>query len=150
MAELTDSDKIRILCDMELIKKVKLKYWWSIDNKQMDDLADCFTEDAVADYAIDQLLEGRDAIIQFLKDSVASEELDAIPIHQGFDPVIEITSETTATGRWRLYNYMLFQKARTTMIMWSVYNDEYVKVDEKWMIKKTKISHMSTQTTTLA
>lgn len=150
MAELAGSDKIRILYDMELIKMVKRKYWWSIDNKQMDDLVDCFTEDAVADYDIGELIEGRDAIIQFLKDTVASKELDAIPIHQGFDPVIEITSETTGTGRWRLYNYMLFQKAKTTMIMWSVYNDEYVKVDGKWKIKKTKINHMSTQTTTLA
>ncbi len=149
MAELTDLDKIRILYDMELIKKVKRKYWWSIDNKQMDDLVDCFTEDAVADYDIGELLEGRDAIIQFLKDTVASEELDAVPIHQGFDPVIEITSETTATVRWRLYNYMLFQKAKTTMVMWSVYNDEFVKVNGEWKIKTTKIRHMSTVTTTM-
>ena len=149
MAELTDSDKIRILFDMELIKKVKRKYWWSVDNKQMDDLVDCFTEDAVADYDIGELLEGRDAIIKFLKGTVASEELDAVPIHQGFDPVIEITSETTATARWRLYNYMLFQKAKTTMVMWSVYNDECVKVNGEWKIKTTKIRHMSTVTTTM-
>jgi hypothetical protein len=116
----------------------------------MDDLVNCFTEDAVADYAIDTLLEGRDVIIQFLKDTVASEELDAIPIHQGFDPVIEITSETAATARWRLYNYMFFQKAKTVMVMWSVYHDEYAKVNGEWKIKKTKIRHMSTQTTTIS
>lgn len=150
MTDLTDSDKIRILYDMEDIKKVKREYWWCVDEKRMDDLVNCFTEDAVADYAIDTLLEGRDAIIKFLKDTVASEELDAIPIHQGFDPVIEITSETTATGRWRLYNPMNFQKAKTTITMWSVYYDEYSKVNGEWKIKATKIRHMSTETTTIA
>ena len=150
MTELTDSEKIRILYDMEAIKKVKREYWWCVDEKRMDDLVNCFTEDAVADYAIDTLLEGRNAIIQFLKDTVASEELDAIPIHQGFDPVIEITSETTAIARWRLYNYMFFQKVKTVIIMWSVYDDEYAKVNGDWKIKLTKIRHMSTQTTTIS
>ena len=150
MTELNDSEKIRILYDMEVIKKVKREYWWCVDEKRMDDLVNCFTEDAVADYDIDTLLEGRDVIIQFLKDTVASEELDVLPIHQGFDPVIEITSETTANARWRLYNYMFIQKVKTVIIMWSVYHDEYEKVNGEWKIKKTKIRHMSTQTTTIS
>ena len=120
MTDLTDSEKIRILYDMEAIKRVKREYWWCVDEKRMDDLVNCFTEDAVADYAIDTLLEGRDAIIRFLKDTVASEEFDSIPIHQGFDPVIEITSETTATARWRLYNFWSTPRERLSANMYEL------------------------------
>ncbi len=149
MAELTDPEKIRILYDMEEIKKVKRKYWWCVDEKRMDDLADCFAEDATADYAMGIYLEGREAIIEFLKENVAREELGVISVHQGYNPEIEITGETTAKARWGMFNYMSFGQAKTVIKSWQYYNDEYVKTDGEWKIKTTKITYITTETTTI-
>ncbi|MFO8011073.1 MAG: nuclear transport factor 2 family protein [Dehalococcoidia bacterium] len=148
MVEVSDSVKIRILYDIEGVKKVKRRYWRCVDEKRMDDLADCFTEDAVADYAIGRLLEGRDAIIEFLKESLARPELQVTSVHQGYNPDIEIKDEASAAARWPMYNYMIFGKAKTFMKSWQYYDDEYLKVDGEWKIKFTKITYVTTETTT--
>jgi hypothetical protein len=115
----------------------------------MDDLVECFTEDASADYAIGTILEGRDEIIQFLKDNVAREDLNVTSVHQGHNPEIDIISESSAIARWGLYNLMYFGQARTIIRSWQVYDDNYVKIDGEWKIKHTKITYITTETTAM-
>ena len=148
MTGLTEGEMIRALYDIEGVKRVKRKYWRCVDEKKMDELEDCFTDDAIADYATLPPIEGRDAIIEFLKQGIAREDQDIISIHQGFNPEIEITGDTTARGRWRLYNYLHFGKARTSVRTWSFYDDEYLKVDGEWKIKYTKTTRTVSETTT--
>ena len=60
MAELADLEtQIRVLGDIEAIKKLKAKYWRCIDKKLWDELEDCFVEDAVADYRKNLNFQGR-------------------------------------------------------------------------------------------
>lgn len=148
MAELTDMEKARILFDIESIKKLKRKYWRLIDEKRMDELADCFTDDIVADYAIGKVLEGRDAVIRFLQESLGRKDRDIVSIHQGYNPEIEITGETGAAGRWGLYNYIRFGHARTVMTCWQVYDDSYVKINGEWKIKNTRLKYITSETST--
>ena len=94
MAELADLEtQIRVLVDIEAIKKLKAKYWRCIDKKLWDELEDCFVEDAVADYGKNLNFQGRKAIIQFLKDNLGSDSV--ITVHQGHNPEIEITSDNS-------------------------------------------------------
>ena len=52
------------LVELELIKRVKYRYMRAIDQKRWDDLAEVFTEDAVAEYSGGKYrYEGRDAIV---------------------------------------------------------------------------------------
>ena len=62
------------LVDLELIKRLKYKYLRCLDQKLWDEIADCFTPDAVAEYSAGAYShEGRDAIVAFLKRKWAKE-----------------------------------------------------------------------------
>ncbi|TEU03329.1 MAG: nuclear transport factor 2 family protein [Dehalococcoidia bacterium] len=136
MAELADLEtQIRVLGDIEAIKKLKAKYWRCIDKKLWDELEDCFVEDAVADYGKNLNFQGRKAIIQFLKDNLGSDSV--ITVHQGHNPEIEITSDTTSRGIWALHDYLVFQP-NITINGWGHYEDEYVKQNGEWKKKSIK------------
>jgi len=136
MAELADLEtQIRVLGDIEAIKKLKAKYWRCIDKKLWDELEDCFVEDAVADYGKNLNFQGRKAIIQFLKDNLGSDSV--ITVHQGHNPEIEITSDTTSRGIWALHDYLVFQP-NITINGWGHYEDAYVKQNGEWKKKSIK------------
>lgn len=146
MAELADLEtQIRVLADIEEIKKLKAKYWRCIDKKLWDELEDCFVEDAIADYGKNLNFQGRNAIIQFLKDNLGGDSV--ITVHQGHNPEIEITSDTTARGIWALHDYLVFQP-NITINGWGHYEDEYVKQNGEWKkrsIKETRLREERTR-----
>jgi len=138
MTELSDLEaRIRRLEDLEAIKKLKYKYFYCIDKGLWDEIGDCFTEDGVADYIPDMPLQGRAVITKFFKESIAPAY--SMCVHQGHNPEIELTSDTTATGLWELDNFMV--TAKTNMGLWigAFYEDEHVKEKGEWKIKRTKI-----------
>ncbi|MCK5654193.1 MAG: nuclear transport factor 2 family protein [Dehalococcoidia bacterium] len=145
MAELADLEtQIRVLGDIEAIKKLKAKYWRCIDKKLWDELEDCFIENAVADYGKNLNFQGRKAIIQFLKDNLGSDSV--ITVHQGHNPEIEITSDTTARGIWALHDYLVFQP-NITINGWGHYEDEYVKQNGEWKKKSIKETRLREERT---
>jgi len=140
MAEPSDlGAMVRMLMDIEEIKKLKAKYWRCVDKKSWDELAEVFAEDATADYDPKTHLEGREAILKFLKDSLGAKT--AITAHGGHNPEIEITGETTARGIWALQDYLIMQP-NTRLTGYGYYEDEYVKVDGRWKKKSTRITRI--------
>ena len=148
MTRPSDEEMARLLYDKECIRELKHRYWRLNDLKLMDAIGDCFTEDAVADYAPDVKLEGRQAIVDFLRRTIGREEL--FSVHQGFNPEIEITGENRARGLWRFYNYLHFASSGTTMRIWGIYEDLYAKVDGAWRIKSTAVTYLRTETTSVS
>ena len=142
MTELGDLEaRIRVLEDLEAIKRLKYKYFYCIDKGLWDEIGDCFAEDAVADYGLDMpLLQGRATISNFFMENIAPAY--SMCVHQGHNPEIDLTSDTTATGLWELDNFMV--TAKTNMGIWigAFYEDDYVKEKSEWKIKKTKISYI--------
>lgn len=139
MTELRDLEaRIRVLEDIEAIKRLKYKYFRCIDKGLWDEIGDCFAEDGVADYVPGMPLEGRPAIAKFFNENIAPAY--SMCVHQGHNPEIELTSDTTATGQWELDNFMV--TAKTNMGLWigAFYEDEYVKEKGEWRIKRTKVS----------
>jgi hypothetical protein len=55
--------------------------------------------------------------------------------HQGHNAEIEITSDTTAKGKWALYDAIRDVQAKTTFRGYGFYEEEYVKKDDGWRIK---------------
>ena len=118
------------LGEIEAIKRLKYKYFRTLDLKKWDEMAECFTEDAKTSYSAGKYsFEGRDTIMGFLKQGLGT---DRISMHQGHHPEIELTSDTTATGRWALQDYVIDLKRNTSLFGAAFYEDEYVKVNGEW------------------
>jgi len=138
MTELRDlKARVRVLEDTEAIKRLKYKYFRCIDKGLWDEIGDCFAEDAVADYIPGLPLQGRAAIATFFKENIAPAY--AMRVHQGHNPEIELTSETTATGHWELDNFMVTAKTNTGIWIGAFYEDQYVKEMGEWRIQRTKV-----------
>jgi bile-acid 7alpha-dehydratase len=141
MADLSEVEKrIRVMEDIEAIKNLKAKYFRCVDKKLWEEMETVLTEDAVADYGMGiELLHGRKAIIEFLKKNLGRDSM--ISVHQGHNPEIEITSDTTARGIWVLNDRLIIQTI-ATLNGWRYYEDEYVKVNGEWKKKSTKITNI--------
>lgn len=126
--------EVEVLRDIEAIKQLKARYFRFLDCKLWDELADCFTEDAVSDYTDGrEHHEGREAIMKFLKGAL---DRPVLTMHQGHHPEITITGETTAVGRWALEDYIITPRNRGVQSA-AFYDDEYAKVGGQWKIKAT-------------
>jgi hypothetical protein len=141
MADLAELEaRIRILEDIEAIKKLKAKYFRCAnaklkDKKVWDELTQCFSEDAVMEYPGFGRIQGTESIIQSLKQHAAR---FSITIHEGHDPEIDVVSDTTARATWGLHFYAIDAKSNTAVRMWALYDDKYIKEKGKWKIKNTK------------
>jgi hypothetical protein len=144
MVELRDLERrIGILEDIEAIKKVKAQYWRSQDRKQPDELAQCFSVDALIDFDIEGKLQGVDEIIKRYRDSLYQEHI--VTLHQGHGPEIDILSDTTAEAIWGLLFYRINTRKNTILRVGGFYEDEYVKEDGKWRIKVTRFTTLFTE-----
>ncbi len=83
------------------------------------------------------MLEGRATIAKFFKEQIAPAY--SMCVHQGHNPEIELTSDTTARGIWQLENFMVTTKTNTGFWIAGSYEDEYVKEKGEWKIARTKV-----------
>jgi bile-acid 7alpha-dehydratase len=136
LAEL--KEKIRRLVDVEEIKQLKYKYQRCLDTKDWDGLAETFVKDAITAFSDGQyVFKGVDKIMEFLRSSPLGENKIFIGVHHVHHPEIKITSDTTATGIWALYCYMMNKNQKTGLRILAYYHDEYVKINGQWKISFT-------------
>jgi hypothetical protein len=124
------------LLDIHAIHELKHRYLRCLDQKGWEELATCFTEDATASYGGGAIeLDGRDAILRFLTDSMGSTGM--LTSHRGSQPEIELLGSGEATGTWALEDVVIHQDFGVTIHGASFYADRYVKVDGRWLIRST-------------
>jgi hypothetical protein len=133
MTNLADLERrLMRLEDIEAIKELKYRYWRHLDLKQWDDLAACFVPEATVSYGGGRYeFQGVDAIMGFLRESLAA-TTGAVTVHHGHHPEIELTSATTATATWALYNYMYNVRQNRSIRIGAYYRDDYVKRNGVW------------------
>lgn len=124
------------LVELEAIKRLKYRYARCLDLKRWDELAECFTEDAVAAYSGGgYTFEGRDAVLDFLRRSMGAPTFHSS--HKMHHPEIELTGATTARAVWALDDVVVETAWDVTIRGASFYEDEYVKVAGQWRISRT-------------
>jgi len=138
MAEKTTDQMVRELYAIEQIKRLKARNLRCLDLKRWDEMGETFAENCTTSWVDGKLrYEGRDAIMEFLKKTPFAVGEVAITVHQPASAEIEITSETTAKGTWRLYNPVWFRHTGHSYMLLAFYHDEYEKIDGEWKISHT-------------
>jgi ketosteroid isomerase-like protein len=124
------------LVELEAIKRVKYRYMRTLDQKLWEEMATCFTDDAVAAYSGGKYrYEGREAIIEFLSRSMGADTFHSS--HRVHQPEIDLTSPTTATGTWAMDDVVVMTDWELTIRGAAFYEDRYEKVAGEWKIAHT-------------
>ena len=124
------------LIAIEEIKRLKYRYVRCLDQKRWDEIAELFVPDAAASYGGGAWsFDGRDAIVEFLRSSMGSQQF--LSAHRVGQPEIEITGPDTATATWALMDLVLQLEFGVDIRGAAFYEDTYVKVDGEWKIKST-------------
>ena len=123
------------LVELERIKQLKYRYARCLDQKDWDGVEDCFTEDATASYGGTKPLEGREAILGFLRAGL--ESTSRITTHFVGQPEIELTGPGTAEGTWALHDQVIDTELGFNVRGASFYSDRYEKVRGVWLLAHT-------------
>ena len=70
-----------------------------------------------------------------------SDRADAVTVHQGHMPEIELTSPTTATGIWAL-NDIVIWPGGMRLDGYGHYHETYVETDGEWRIASSKLTRL--------
>jgi len=130
--------------EIEAIRRLKARYFRSMDTKDWDGMREVFTDDVVIDTAEagGQVARGADDFMAFLREALG----DAVTVHQGHMPEIDLTSETTATGIWAL-NDIIIWSSGMRLDGYGHYHETYEKSDGEWRIKSSKLTRLHTDFT---
>ena len=127
--------RVRHLEDVDALRNLKAEYAAACDdNYDPDRLAALFVEDATWESQGMGRHEGREAIREFFR-SISGHFVFAL--HYGLNPQIEVDGDT-ARAKW--YLFMPCTVGDTGKAMWraGLDEEEYVRVDGKWMYKSKK------------
>ncbi len=135
--------------DLEQIRQLKARYFRLMDTQQWDAWRACFTDDIAA------LYEGAPRVrkdlptdigcdgIEALVDGVRSLMTGAVSMHQGFMPEISLTSATTASAIWAMFDYVRLPTC--AFKGWGHYHEDYVVQSGVWKIKKIHLTRLHTE-----
>ncbi len=130
--------------EIEAIRRLKARYFRLMDTKDWAGMREVFTDDVVIDTAEagGQVARGADEFMAFLGEALG----DAVTVHQGHMPEIDLTSETTATGIWAL-NDIIIWSSGMRLDGYGHYHETYEKSDGEWRIKSSKLTRLHTDFT---
>ncbi|CAN5500433.1 nuclear transport factor 2 family protein [soil metagenome] len=128
--------------DLEEIRQLKARYFRLMDTKDWDGLAGVFTQDVEIDVTREGGRVFRDVqdYMPFLRANIG----DAITVHHGHMPEIELTSPTTASGIWALEDRIWWPEGSPFSYLhgFGHYHETYAKSEDGWRIATMTISRL--------
>jgi uncharacterized protein (TIGR02246 family) len=124
--------------DYEAIKKLKARYFRFLDTKGWKEFGELFAEDAffVSPETGRPTVRGREAIVERVRTFVK----DAVTVHHGHMPEIELTGPATATAIWAMSD--LLDDGTRVVEGRGHYEETYVKVEGEWKIRSSKLTRL--------
>lgn len=143
-------ERIIALEDIEKIKVLQHTYGYYMDNLRYDDVMDLFSDSAESAETDDTgVFLGKDGIRKFYKGfaEIAKGSKTWLSIHLQLQGVVHLGQDgKTAQGRWQCLMLSAVPLVATTpksQAMWgaAVYENEYIKENDIWKIKKLVLNH---------
>jgi len=140
-------DAVARLAAIEAIKIVKANYFLGVDTKDWDLLRrEVFCEQSRFDLPEydDASFVGGDAIVDFFRGAMSN----WVTVHHGHMPIIEITSDTTATGIWAMEDRIYGSPGEdiSSIHGFGHYHETYVKLAQGWRIGRFKLERLRVET----
>jgi hypothetical protein len=134
------------LLAIEQIKQCKARYFRCMDMKDWAGFEAVFASDASADYtpasstSSDWKATGASNIVALVRGLIGQ----AVSIHHGHMPEIEITSATTAKAIFAMEDLIFWPEGsrNKTMHGWGHYHETYEKSGGQWLIKTLKLTRL--------
>jgi len=125
--------------DLDAIRQLKARYFRTMDTKDWQAMRQVFTDDAIIDTTQSggNIIEGADIFMKFLEESLR----DAVTVHHGHMPEIELTSATTAKGIWSMEDLVQWSDDRE-LRGYGHYHETYEQVDGEWRIKTLTLTRL--------
>jgi uncharacterized protein (TIGR02246 family) len=140
---MNEHELLQRLVDTEDIKRLKARYFRTLDRKDWEGYGQVFSKDAHLEVPEGNVSEhGREAIVA----SVSSVLEGVRTVHHGHMPEIEITGPDTARGIWAMFDYVEFPARddgeRVGLQGYGHYTEEYVREDGEWRISHSHLSRL--------
>lgn len=129
-------DELDGLLAREAIRRLKYTYVRAVDENDWNTLADCLVPEATATYGEHAALEGRDAIVEFLRGSTAARPRTR-SVHRVTQPVIDLDGPDRATGTWVLSDTLVHHAEGDLVEGVGDYRDRYRRTADGWRIEHT-------------
>lgn len=131
---------------VEAIKRLKARYWYCCDTKDVEGVRDCFLEGPVEIHYDGPvgLVNHRDGLYEVFKEVACQTHI--VEMHHGGPPLIEIHGADDASARWGLVYHLMNTETRTISVVGGYYDDEYKRVDRQWRISKARFKVCSAVT----
>ncbi len=132
------------LAEIEAIKSLRIEYSHYFDGKQIDDLVDLFTDDAVCEFGPDYGGDwvGKEQIHTNFSQYAQAEGPQYGVLHAVTNPLIRLIDDTTAHGRWYLMDLRTTEGVDNPLILFGIYDDVYTKSGDRWRIARTRIDFL--------
>ncbi|MEU4434611.1 nuclear transport factor 2 family protein [Nocardia rhamnosiphila] len=127
--------------DHEALRALKARYFRLMDTKDWAGFRALFCDDVVIDLseAGGEVITGADEFLTFLTGRIG----DALTIHHGHSPEIDVLSETTAQGIWALEDRLSWPNG-TRVHGFGHYHETYAKIDGTWRIRTQRLTRLHT------
>lgn len=139
---------------IEAIRQLKHRYLRACDRKEPDTFRECFVaRGASVDYGPRMgRFEDADGIAA-VYGRVALERVDGaynvLDMHHGLQEIIEVTSDTEATGAWTLRFRQIDRREGVERVSAIEYDDRYEVEDGQWRIRSCQVRTLWTLVTPL-
>jgi len=126
--------RLKVLEDIEAIKRLRYNYCYLCDDYRMDDVVNLFARDASADFHEFGQFVGNSEIARFYKDIIP--KAMTFFVHMVSNPIIDIIDSDHAKGKW--YADVPATLSGEARWMCARYEEEYIKEKGVWKFKVMK------------
>jgi hypothetical protein len=131
-------EAVAFLKDLEAIKKLHARYAYLVDEGRMDEVADLFVEEGVADWGGTRgRYEGKEAIAAFFKERIP--RAASMLRHMFVQPDIEVKGNR-AQAKWYMFGFGTYNLPEGPAPAWNhgKYENTLVKENGEWKFKHLK------------